>query len=56
MATIKELKAGDSFKTKTGKGVYTIKDVVSSSDERENYWILFGGWYISNPNKEIIPV
>jgi hypothetical protein len=52
--TIENLKPGDSFKTKTGKRVYTIADIVYSRELDANVWLLKGGWYIVNPSKEVI--
>ena len=56
MKTISELKVGDSFKTKTGKSSYTIIDIVYSERFGKYYWLLKGGWYVSNKYKEVIPL
>ena len=55
MKTIEDLKAGDVFRTKTGKRVYTIIDIVYSKELDKNVWLLKGGWYVSNPDKAVIP-
>jgi hypothetical protein len=51
---IENLKPGDTFKTKTGKRVYTIADIVYSRELDANVWLLKGGWYVVNPSKEVI--
>ena len=56
MKKISELKVGNSFKTKTGKSTYTIIDIVYSERVGKYYWLLKGGWYVSNENKEVIPL
>jgi hypothetical protein len=56
MKQIRELKIGDSFRTKSGKNTYTIIDIVYSETFGRYYYLLKGGWYVSNPYKEVIPV
>jgi hypothetical protein len=55
MTTIKDLKIGDSFRTKTGKNTCTIVDILFSKElGYKNIYLLKGGWYVSNPDKEVI--
>jgi hypothetical protein len=56
MRTIEELKVGDSFKTKSGERSYTIIDIVYSKELDKNIWLLKGGWYVSNPDKQVIKI
>ena len=51
---IEDLKTGDSFSTVSGKRNYTIVDVVFSKELNRNVWLLKGGWYVTNPNKEVV--
>jgi hypothetical protein len=51
---IEELSVGDSFRTKRGERVYTIVDIVYSGELDKNVWLLKGGWYVSNPDKEVV--
>ena len=52
---IEELEIGSSFRTKTGRRVYTIVDIVYSRELDCNVFLLKGGWYVSNPDKEVVP-
>jgi hypothetical protein len=54
VTAIEELKTGDSFKTKTGGRIYTVADIVYSKELDKNVWLLKGGRYVSNPDKEVI--
>jgi hypothetical protein len=54
MTTIEALKTGDSFKTKTGERIYTIADIVYSKELDKNVWLLKGGWYVANPDEEVV--
>jgi hypothetical protein len=58
METIRigKLGKGDSFRTKTGKKVYTIVDIVYSSKFDGYVRLLKGGWYVVNLSKEVVKV
>jgi hypothetical protein len=51
---IKDLKAGDSFRTLSGAKEYKIEDVVFRSNCNQKVWLLKGGWYIQKENKIVI--
>jgi hypothetical protein len=42
MTTIKDLKNGDLFKTKTGKRTYTVIDTAYSNELNKTIWLLSG--------------
>jgi hypothetical protein len=53
---IKNLKTGDSFKTKTGERIYTVTDIAYSKELDKNIFLLKGGWFVHNPDKEVIKI
>jgi hypothetical protein len=54
MTRIEDLGVGDSFKTESGKRIYTIIDIMFSKELDKNVWLLNGGFYVSNPDKVVI--
>jgi hypothetical protein len=51
---IKELKTDDSFRTKLGERIYTIVDVVYSEKLGNSVWLLKGGGYVDDPDREVV--
>jgi uncharacterized protein YrrD len=54
MTTIKELKTGDSFKTKTGEKIYTVIDIVYSKELDKKIYLLKGGFFVHRPDYEVV--